>query len=125
MALAFFNVNLPSVTSLIIAMVSGFYPGTLFVKDFGRLPEKSERRRFAVASLIVITIFSFIAVTAIFLLVGATMKDASDFFTRLPVWVMPVIAVVVMALYYFVIGSGFKTGAKIQLKAQGKSKGSL
>ena len=116
---AFLQFEIPSVINIIIAYVSGFYPGHLFAKDYDRLPEKPELRRFALAGLIILT-----AISALFMLLifqSAFTPEEIEQLKSLSLAVWAGIIIFTGLIYYFIIGWGFKRGAKMYFQASKKA----
>ena len=112
---AFLQVEIPSVMNIIIAYVSGFYPGHLFAKDNDRLPEKNELRRFSLTGLIVLTVISGLFMMLIFRFAFTPEEIEQLKSLSLAIWAG--IIVFTGLIYYFIIGWGFKRGAKMYFQS--------
>lgn len=114
--------NAPSSLNLVIAFTTAFYPGALFVKDNGRLPEKIEKRKFTAVSLLIISVFSCLLLALLCALVPGLWAALTVEMGGLPVWALPGIIALSLLLYYALIGWGFSNGAKTQFKVIEKGK---
>lgn len=112
----------PSVLSIIIAMVSGYYPAYQFVKDHNRAPTKSEKHRFTLATLILIFALSTVAVGIFMAIVPGLSEQIKMMMDQLSGGVFAGIIIVTMLIYYGVILLGFGMGAKMQIKALEKQR---
>lgn len=112
----------PSVLNLIIAMCSSYYPAYQFVKDHNRAPEKPEKRRFAGATLLIITVLSTVFVAGLAAIVPGLREELEFMVEQLGAGVFAVIVVVTLLFYYLAIGWGFGQGAKMQIKALEKQR---
>ena len=116
--------KLPNSFSFIIAMVSAYWPGQRFAKDYGRKPDKAEKHRFARIGFAAVTVLSCVVVALLWaFLIPAEDKDALlGSIAGLPAWAYAVIVVLTVLLYYWVMVLGFCTGAKMELKALEKQR---
>lgn len=117
------NVDLPSVMSIIASMVSAYYPAALFVKDYKRMPDKAEKRKFSFAAFILITVLSLIIAAGLIAISPDLGAEIKHMLTAVPTWIFVVLIAVVTMIYYFTIMIGFWMGAKMQLKALEKKAG--
>lgn len=114
-----FKWEIPSSFSLVLAMISAYYPASSFIKINGRLPTKSETRHFSFGSLVAACILSSLYVGLAYVLAGK--EDLEDLtglaglISKSPI-VFFVIVIVSLAITYFMISFGFKSGAKNQMK---------
>lgn len=116
--------QLPSSFSIIIALISAYWPAHLFVKDHGRVPDKVEKRRFALANLLAVTVLSLV-VSALVWNLAIPLEEREAIMRELmitPFWVFTIVIILFTGLYYFLIGWAFGWGAKLQLKAIEKAK---
>ncbi len=117
------NIDMPSVMSLITAMVCAYYSAYLFVNDNNRLPDKSEKRRFTLCSFTAITVLSCIFVGVLLMIIPELREEIKHMMATLPAWGIAFIFIIVGVLYYFTIFWGFSQGAKMQVKALEKKAG--
>lgn len=117
------NVDLPSAMSLIMAMVCGYYPAYLFVKDHNRLPEQSEKKKFAIFNLFAITLISCIFMGALMAAIPELSAEIKHLMGVVPAWGLALIFIFVGLIYYIGIYWGFSHGSKMQMKAIEKRAG--
>lgn len=115
--------GIPNSFAIVIAMIAAYWPGMRFAQDHNRRPEKSEKRKFAAASLLIVTVLSGLVFALIWaMVVSPEEKDMlREQFADFQMWWFIPIMFVVLLIYYGVIGWGFSTGAKMQLKAAEKA----
>lgn len=121
----FLRIELNSGLSIALAYASACYPAHLFVKDMRRIPEKSEKRKFAVGSLAAVTALSvfLLMILAMYVYTEEEIADFKQSLEAAPLWVFPVVLAFVLGLYYLAIGFAFGSFAKISLKALEKKQG--
>lgn len=116
--------RLPSSFSFVIALISAYWPAHLFVKDHGRVPDREEKKRFAIANLLAVTALSVVVMVLIWNLVIPLEERASikQELMITPFWVFIFAFIIFVGLYYLAIGWAFGWTAKLQLKAVEKAK---
>jgi uncharacterized membrane protein YidH (DUF202 family) len=116
--------KIPDSFGVVIAMISALWPGQRFAEDYGRKPDKSEKRRFAATTLGIVTVLSCVvlAVLWMFFIPAADKDETLRSLAGLPAWGYVAIVALVGALYYWVIVLGFCMGAKNQIKAMEKKR---
>lgn len=109
----------PDSLNFLIAMISAYLPASLFAKDHERLPDKTEKQRFATLGLIAVTIFSAIALVLVwrFLVLPEDKEVLLAELSIVPIWIFTIVLILVTGFYYLLIYWTFGWMVGLQLKA--------
>lgn len=109
----------PDSLNFLIAMISAYLPARLFAKDHERLPDKTEKQRFATLGLIAVTIFSAIALVLVwrFLVLPEDKEVLLAELSIVPIWIFTIVLILVTGFYYLLTYWTFGWMVGLQLKA--------
>lgn len=114
---AIINWDSSSAMSFVIAMIAAHAPGDKFARDYGRLPEKQEKRRFSIICTLIAVLLPLLPTAVLFGFLTA--EERAAFFApyaNVPVWIWLATIPVALLVCYWLIGWGFSIGAKRVIK---------